>query len=233
MHLYTKHCDIERIEQRSMADECNLSADYIICQSEVLDSIYEEELIGKGYRFLDRILRFEIKTNAVNVSDTDALQHVDFSYDREYDDRLLDLAFQAYTTDRRFHLDPVFNQQSANDVIEAYVDYCRKQEYKVYKALHNNELLGFAVADDIDRNRPFFENILAATRPGIKGKMIAGPLYRFMIETESEAFKKYVGRVSSSNLASINLHTTLGGRVKAIYDEFILDNRRKNGRESV
>ena len=226
MILQTKHYVIEQIDQKKIEDECEISADYIICQSDVLDSVYEDKLISRGYRFLDRLLYFEIETSIVKSSDDNVIQDVDFLCDREYDDVLFDTACQAYTTDRRFHLNPVFDQQSADDVIEAFIDYCKKQDYKIYKAVHNNELLGFAIVDDVDKNRAYFENILGATKPGIKGKMIAGPLYKFMIKGENEKFKKYAGRVSSSNIASINLHTALGGRVKKIYDEFIFDNRR-------
>ncbi len=224
MKLHTRHYEIERIDQKAIKDGYNSAAKYIICQSEVLDFVFKEELSNKGYRFLDRILVFEIEICAANELNIDMIPDVVFSCDREFDDRVYNTAFHAFTTDRRFHLQPAFNQHAANDVIEAYIHYCKENGFTIFKAEHEDELLGFAIVDDIDRSINSFENVLGATMPGIKGKMVAGPLYKYMLMKESKVFKKYVGRVSSSNVASINLHTALGGRVKEIFDEFILDN---------
>ncbi|MBR6979726.1 MAG: hypothetical protein IKH88_07830, partial [Prevotella sp.] len=218
--------EIRRIDPERVGDERDLSADYIICQAEVLDSAFEEMLISRGYRFLDRLLCFEIEVNAVKGFSIGMVPDVLFSYDEEYDDSVYHTAFQAFTTDRRFHLNPVFDQQAANDVIEAYINYYKRKGFRIYKAKYGGELLGFTIVDNVDTNRNYFENVLGATKPGIKGKAIAALLYRFMMRAEGEKYRKYVGCVSSSNLASINLHNALGGRVKRIYDDFISSSSR-------
>ena len=92
MILQTKHYVIEQIDQKKIVDECEISADYIICQSDVLDSVYEDKLISRGYRFLDRLLYFEIETSIVKSSDDNVIQDVVFLCDREYDDVLFDIA---------------------------------------------------------------------------------------------------------------------------------------------
>ena len=95
------------------------------------------------------------------------------------------------------------------------------------KIKHKDILLGFVVLRDIDGKK--FENVLACTKPGIKGKMIAYPMYQTAIAfgkklTCSEGV--YIGRVSSANMASLNLHRSLGAKIIAIEDEYIFSQRK-------
>ena len=198
--------------------------DYIICRADVLDSVYIHDLLQRGFRFLDRILTIEINLRSGGERNTEiSVNDITLSSDTNYESDVYRLACQAYTTDRRFHLDPVFNQEKADRNIQAYIDICRSRNMKIYKAKHGNELLGFTIVDEeADEKRVYFENVLGATLPGMKGKLVAGPLYRSMLEGEKDSFKKYMGKVSSSNAASINLHFQLGGYVKQIQDEYII-----------
>lgn len=229
MILRTDKFEIERFESNLGVNMISFRSDYVICQSDVLDSAYEDKLLQMGFHFLDRILYFEINTDRfVKRFSRNTVSEIDLVCDTKLDDDVFQLACEVYTSDRRFHLDSVFDQSKANLVIEAYIDYFRRRSIRVYKALYREKLLGFTVVDEkADSTNVFFENMLGATRPGIKGKMVAGPLYSFMIAEEGKIFKKYVGRVSSSNIASINLHHQLGGNVKKIYDEFIYRNERR------
>ena len=203
----------------------DLDADYTICMTDALDSEYKYNLTNAGFRFHDRVLNFEISLVGIgdDLNGENKLNGIDFIVDSEISQAVVDLACQAYKTDRRFDLDPIYNQEKANRVIAAYIEYLRnKIGIKVYEAFYKDELLGFTVVDEMaDENRVFFENLLGATKPGIKGKMIAVPLYRRMLQSEADKFKKYRGWVSASNMASINLHIQLGGHISDISDEFI------------
>lgn len=223
MEWHTDLFHIYKAEPGEIPDVSGSAADYVICQSDVLDTMREEKLNGMGFRFLDRVFYFEIPLrSSAGSGDNAPIQEIEFSCSREIDDRVYELACQAYTSDRRFHLDPVFHQERANQVIRAYIEEFKTKRLKICKAMHGSELLGFTIVDEtVDPRGKFFENVLGATMPGIRGKMIAYPLYRYMLEAEKEKFVKYVGRVSSSNAASINLHFQLGGSVKNIYDEFV------------
>lgn len=228
MNIQTRTINIEKRDTAVGTGQIDSLADYVICRADPADSVYEDRLCSMGFRFLDRMLYFEIDLKAFEEKPADALSGIDFVCDDRFDDDVYALAHAAYTTDRRFHLKPVFDQVSANEVMDAYIDEFRDRELKLYKALHGRELLGFAVVDEnADTRHLFFENVLGATRPGIKGKMIAAPLYSAMLAGERDRFRKYAGRVSSSNMASVNLHFQLGGHVTKIYDEFIYENKRR------
>ena len=226
MELTVQGNKILRIkEKKEQMPENVCSGDYVIFQSDVQDSEYEALLAKQGCRFLDRILYFEIPLKKITTEkQTFTVPEVSLLCDRVFDDKLFTLACQAYTFDRRFHLEPVFDQEKANSVIAAYLEYYKHRDCRIYKAICKDELLGAGVVcEDADKKGIFFENVLGATKPGIKGMMTAVPLYSHMLDKEREAgFKKYAGKVSSSNQSSINLHFQLGGHVAGIYDEFIL-----------
>lgn len=204
------------------ATEIDTSSGYTIVEVDVKNSSYESKLLSSGYRFLDRVFEMDIAlSGAVDVDDLSS-QGIKFVVDSIVSDDIYELACEVYDSDRRFHLDPVFNQENANHILKQYIEDYKQIGVKVFKAYREQELLGFTIVNEnVDEKAIFFENVLGATKPGIKGKMIAAPLYKKMLYEESKTFKKYYGKVSSSNLASINLHFMLGGRIRNIYDEFI------------
>lgn len=226
--LVTETAVIEKYGINEKVGRFDTGADYVICQSDVLDSVYESELTERGFRFLDRILYMEIDLAKKNISADNGPkrilqdQGIVFACDGVFTESMYQMAYKAYTSDRRFHLNPVFSQQDAIPVIRAYIDQCRLGHMKIYKALHQDELLGYAVIDETaDGKKCYFENVLGVTAPGIKGKMVAEALYGSVLTGEKSSFKKYAGRVSSSNMVSINLHFQLGAKVRGIYDEYI------------
>lgn len=189
-----------------------------------------EELLKQGFCFHDRVLRFEISVDAQKdfLNSIEIPEGVSITLSDAFTEDMYHLACKAYTTDRRFHLEQRFDPNVANDVIGAYLREFKEKNYLVIKALHQQKLLGFTVIRECEKEE-VFENVLGATLPGMKGKMIAVPLYARMLKLASEsAFKskctKYVGDVSSTNAASINLHMYFGGKVAAIIDEYIYRN---------
>jgi len=197
-------------------------ADYVICQVDVQDTEKSRELLSSGFAFLDRILLFEIGLANVQLNGTGALKDISVTCDTEYIPEMNEIAHKAFIADRRFHLNHEFDLEKAAPIMDAYINRCKEQEMKIYKALHGTELLGFTIVNEkADPKGICFENMLGATMPGIKGKMIAPMLYKSMLCGEKDSFKKCLGRVSSSNLASLNLHIQLGGKVSGIYDEYI------------
>lgn len=195
---------------------------YSIEKADVKDSERASILLSEGYRFLDRVLEIEISPAENEDSEDLSSQGIEFVVEDTISDDIFELACEAYDSDRRFHLEPVFDREKASIVLKQYIEGYKRPGVKVFKAYHGSELLGFAVADETaDPRGKYFENVLGATKPGIKGKLIAAPLYKRMLSHEAGRFKKYYGKVSSSNMASINLHFMLGGRIRSIYDEFI------------
>ena len=139
------------------------------------------------------------------------------------------LAQQVFPTDRRFHLEPEFDSAGAASTIRAYMDYWKNVGATVLKIVEHEELLGFTILQRVSDDA--YENVLGVTRPGIKGKMAAYPLYCGMLDyIKAQSGTKYIGRVSTANIPSVNLHLQLGAKIRNVYDEYIL---RKKPRQKL
>lgn len=206
------------------------NADYVICQVGVDEPTHARELLQRGFEFLDRVLLTEI--NLAKISKHEIYMNpttgLEVTYEREYSPEMYTLAQKAFTSDRRFHLEPEFNDELAAPIITAYIDQCKSQHMPVFKVKHFHDLLGYTIIDECaDDEGNYFENVLGVTMPGIKGKMIAAMLYSTMLNMEKAKFKKYLGWISAANAPSINLHFQLGGKVISSYDEYIYRVSRK------
>ena len=196
---------------------------YEICCVDALDDRREMELRGSGYAFLDRVLVYEIRLKRFSGPEPGLPNGITVRCDRDFTEELYELAQSVFLTDRRFHLQPLFDANAAVPVLRAYIDDCREKEMKLFKAYHGETLLGFTVVDErADGDGKYFENVLGAAKADLRGKLAAPALYEYMLRTQQERFTCYLGRVSSSNAASINLHSHLGGKVVRIYDQFII-----------
>ena len=203
---------------------------YNIQQVESMNDERIYELIKKGFSFHDRVLRVEISVaeqknilNNIEVPDG-----IIISLSDVFTEDMYHLACEAYKTDRRFHLEQKFSQNVANEVIEAYLKEFREKNYLIVRAAHQQKLLGYTVVRESEK-RDSFENVLGVTLPGMKGKMIAVPLYRSMLKFAAESafgekYTKYIGDISSTNVASINLHMHLGAKVYQTIDYYIYRN---------
>lgn len=199
---------------------------YSICRLPAADAAGAAALLARGFAFLDRVLLMEIDcASAPPLPAADGLSETRVVYDSEYTREMYKLACAAYPQDRRFHLDPLFNDARAALVIAAYLEEYRRRSLRCYKIFHEQELLGFTIVDEalaLPKAGTCFENVMGVTRPGIRGKMAAPALYRAMLEGQAAKFRKYWGYVSAANTASLNLHYRLGARAMAVYDEYIL-----------
>lgn len=214
-------CEIAE-KTESFKDCCSVT--YRIQRTDSLDVTRGMQLQEAGYCFHDRVFNVEIVR-----TEKDAVvfpQGVECVISEVKTDDLYKLATEAFSHDRRFHLEKDWNQRMANHVIRAYLNKFEEAHYSVIRVLHEEVLLGFVVLRCAGDKS--FENVLGCTRPGIKGKMIAYPMYLAAIALGKKLTcpeGKYIGRVSSTNMASLNLHMSLGARITSIEDEYILFNK--------
>lgn len=227
--LIADSCVIEKYDIQIDPIRIPNNTDYVIFQAGTDHPAHACALLQQGFEFLDRVLLMEINMEkAGKREEYKSNPECRIERDDEYSPEMYILAQKALKTDRRFHLEPEFNDKLAAPIISAYIDQCKLQHMPVYKAKHFNELLGYTIVDEYaDDSGDYFENVLGVTMPGIKGKMIAGMLYSAMMEGERRQFKKYFGRISAANIPSINMHFQLGGKVVSVCDEYIY---RVNGK---
>ncbi|MCM1217616.1 MAG: hypothetical protein NC548_24255 [Lachnospiraceae bacterium] len=202
---------------------------YIIQQIESNDMQRAEDLLKQGFRFHERFLFIEISLKAaVRMCDRveDSVSGIVWKMGDEYPPDIYELAYESFETDRRFHLDRQFDQSRARAVKEAYINRCRECGCKVFSICKDGELLGYSIVNpQPGRGAGCFQNMLGVTRAGMKGKMAAVPLYSGLLEKMATpaygGFTKYCGYVSTTNIASMNLHSYLGGKIVGTVDEYI------------
>lgn len=176
-----------------------------------------------GYVFHDRVLTLEIDlstTYNLRNSKLKGKSMVLIKNRSSIDSVMLEMAYQAYDTDRRFHLSKDFNTLISKKVIDAYVKKVSENDLLVPTAIYNEEPVGYTTIPVFNGEKA--ENVFGLTKPGIVGKISAYPLYVHMLdELQERGYKKYIGKVSTTNAASLNLHFELGAKVIDVVDEYI------------
>lgn len=196
---------------------------FCIAKSDYDDIKRIQLLKKKGYRFLDRILRMEIATQGECLwEEKKRLIQFPAKCMEIIDDSVYEIACAAYDKDRRFHLQEEYKQEQANAVIKAYIEECKRNSMPAITCSYNESILGVTVLkDNMDGT---MDNILGAVKPGLQGKMAAYGLYiQTLMWMKGQGCKRYYGNVSSSNIASLNLHIALGGKIVETYEEYILE----------
>lgn len=197
-------------------------SNYVIVNASPVDVVRITDLEQKGFSFHDRKILCRIALTKLNPRYM-GLIRADVKMDKNFTTEIYSLANKAFITDRRFHLDKVFNQELAERVIINYIDKFGKEEF-VFKCYHKNRLIGFTIVKPY--NDEECENILGAVDPEYQGKGAAINLYAYMVKALAESgYKMLYGNISTTNIASINLHIALGGSFIKAEDEYIY---RKN-----
>ncbi len=206
--------------------------EYIIQQIEANKAEKLTGLSEAGPGFHERFIFVEINLKATAKARNqikNALPDILLGFSHEYTNDLYELACESFEADRRFHLEQQFDQNRAAEVKKAYIDWCRDQNMPVFTARKENDLLGYIIINP-DSGVGIFQIMLGVTRPGIKGKMAAYPLYNGLLNAmalpENGGYTKYCGYISSANMASLNLHQRLGARFVSAVDEYIYRTRR-------
>jgi L-amino acid N-acyltransferase YncA len=200
-----------------------VSQDYLLVKTDFRETGKIINLKEHGYSFHDRVLKLEIdipSTDEIRNSKVKGTAMVSFQERASINEEMIEMACEVYDTDRRFHLDVIFNQKTADQVIRSYIKKLADPRLLVVTAIYNGTIAGFTTLPLKEEN--YAENVLGVTRHGIVGKVSAFPLYCEMLNIlQRKGYRKYIGRVSTTNAASLNLHFQLGARVVGIEDKYI------------
>lgn len=205
------------------ADNCR----YLVASAAVSDLEAKKTLSRYGYVFHDRVLRLGIDIPAsmqVRRKRCRKPAGIRTGKTEVFTDEMYQMACSVFHTDRRFHLDYMYDQKLADRVIKAWMDRWKERKLQIMQAFYKDEMTGFAIIDTGSHGQP--ENVLGVTVPGISGMASAYPLYSDLLDMlGQDGCRKYYGMVSTENAASINLHIQLGAEVCGIMDRYILRKR--------
>lgn len=176
-----------------------------------------------GFSFHDRFLQIEINIAGAKKRIAEmpaAADGIIVAETSDFTEEMFGIACSAFGTDRRFHLDADFaHREYAAEVIAAAVRRCLDHGTRIICASHGKDVLGCVMILD-DSPGGYCTNVLGFTKPGLKGRLAALPLYAGamgMLKSET-----YSGKISTTNAASLNLHAGFGAKVTGAEDWYIL-----------
>lgn len=166
------------------------------------------------YIFVDRILDVSMALSKVN--DYEKLIRLPIVKTTEYKKEILQIAQKSFPYDRRFHLQLNYNQQLANVVIADWVDKLDE----VYVCLYKDMPIGFLALIQIDNKNSFVH--LAAVDEEYRMTGAAMALYAKAIQISKENnYLNLNGRISSKNIAVMNLYANFGAKFSNPIDIYI------------
>lgn len=134
--------------------------------------------------------RFEIRTNELSRQSA------------------CDIFHAAFVQDRRFHLQPAYNQELANCMMDSYVEEAVREKMALLSCHGKNQLLGCAFLQAADREMYVY---MAAVLPQYQGTGASVELYRACAEYAAKQGKRILtGRISAANTSVLNLYADLG-----------------------
>lgn len=206
-------------ELNNMPKDMPKDIDYILAKVEP-DNVEKIMKLKKlGFCFHNRTILGEIN---LDTMDERLLRMVrgDMRIDTIYTEELYELAKKTFVRDRRFHLDIKWDQVLANKVLKGYLNRFSHDDTMLFKCFHNGKTVGFTVVKKLDET--LCENVLGAVDPLYQNRGVAIGLYSYMLkELKRKGYKKLYGRISTTNMASINLHIALGAKYSMPEDEYI------------
>ena len=165
---------------------------------------FESVMSEKGFYFGDRTVGVSINLSRCNI-DTDKLIRFEIIDGTQYKERICEIAVKAFESDRRFHIKPDKDDVLAEVILREWIDKLNH----VYVCRYKDEILGFIDIEDIDDKTSDIH--LAAIDKTTKLPGVAMSLYAFAVKYAKENGKKHLtGRISSRNMAVMNIYSGLG-----------------------
>ncbi len=169
----------------------------------------------KGFFFADRTLKVSISLGKCPL-DLDRCIRLPIMETTDYKEDILRIAQEAFVYDRRFHVAPLCSKKIASAVLKAYVADLED----VLVALFKDKPVGFLALKKASEEALFVHLAAVDEKYRMAGAALA--LYAFACKLAKEkGYKKLEGRISSQNMAVMNLYAAFGAVFSEPKDVFI------------
>lgn len=172
--------------------------------------------IKNGFVFTDRTILTTIQVSKAEFN-FDKLIRVEIEETTSYKDEIKQIAQKAFIDDRRFYYDlECKNTQLSNFIIGKWVDELDQVSVAKYKDV----VIGFLALKETSNDTLFIH--LAATDEKYRLTGVAMSLYaKALMSAKERGYKKLEGRISTKNLAVMNLYSYLGAHFENPMDIYI------------
>ncbi len=170
-----------------------------------------------GALFVDRTLGVTIVLSRVTM-DLARFMRVEMVETREFREDILYIAEASFTYDRRFNLTPECDPAYRHEVLKRWVD----ELGPTWVALMKGRPVGFMNLKPVEGKPDTLSYHLVAVEEKYRLSGAALGLYAKGVEVARErGYQKLVGRVSSQNVAVINVYAMFGAQFSEPQDIFL------------
>ena len=171
----------------------------------------------KGYLFSDRTIGVMINLRRNNI-DYQKMLRFDIRRAKDERDDILRISRNSFTQDSRFHVRPANDDDQAYEIIADYVENLSE----AYVCLYKEQVVGFLDLEQYEENSCFIH--LAAVQEKYRVAGVAVSLYaKAVLIAKERGCEKVYGRISSGNVAVMNLYAYLGATFFDPKDVFVRD----------
>lgn len=172
-------------------------------------------LFKKGYVFVERTLGVSINLSKDEI-DYKQLIRFDIKKVQANNEDVLRIAIDSFPTDRRFHIRPEYDNSISEIIIRDWVSKLNE----IYVCVYKDKIIGFIDLEPYNEKDCFIH--LAAVQKEYRATGAAVALYAHaIIKAKEKGCNKICGRISSANVAVMNLYTRLGGTFSEPIDVYL------------
>ena len=180
------------------------------------NAAYIQAMSEQGYTFGDRTIGVAINLKRGSLDYGKLVRFEMQPAGHELDEEIFRIAGESFPTDRRFHVRPGLDMDTAREVIRQWVGELNE----VYVCRHKDRFVGFIDLEQTGESEKFIH--LAAVEERYRAAGAALSMYAYAIrKAKDEGCTKISGRISSINTAVMNLYAYLGGSFQEPVDVYL------------
>jgi len=178
-----------------------------------------KKLVDNKFFFADRTLKTLISLSKIDTT-LQKLVRFQIITGAEYTDDINNIAYIAFSMDRRFHLKQTYDMDHAKQIIEGYINTAKKLGYPLVTCIYKEKVIGFiSLKPESDKNYFIY---LAAVHPDYQKTGAAVSLY---VSACCHALKlgasQLTGRISAANTAVMNIYILLHAKFSEPWDIYL------------
>lgn len=222
--IKTSYCKIHIGEEEEITEKLFVNEkDYARLEVYSFNQTGRELLKKNHYIMVDRTVKAQIALSS--LTGLDRLVRMDVRELKNITDEVYEVAKKAFTKDRRFFLSLNCEENVGVAVLEDYIREIERNEKLVFGCFYKDELVGALIAIQVSESE--YETVLGAVLPKWQSKGAGISLYAFEFsQLQKKGIKTLYSRISTDNVASLNLHISLSkGNIRFIqpFDIYIKD----------
>lgn len=200
----------------SFAEENCASNIRIKLPSLCTEAIRKIHVRGGGYVFGDRTISTVINLRQDSNINCEFASRFDIQISENCTEEIINIAKNSFPFDRRFHIRPEYDNDLAEKVITDWIGKLKAP----FVCIHKGKVIGFLYLEQVKEDTAFITLSAVSERYRASGAAMA--IYANAINYAKEkGLRKIEGRISSLNMAVMNLYAYFGAKFSQPEDIYL------------